>query len=379
MTRASSERQFLASDALQVPPFVVASVDAAVIGTGFGCRTIVPVLQQIPGVTVRVLCGGQDRAKTRRWAERFSIDLWDQSFDKAIETPGLDLVFIASPHEHHAEMVERAMDRGLHVVCEKPLALSSEEIGRLVDKGRCASKLCLINHQLRFLPTFRAIRDLLRRGDIGRPYHARVEFFTPRLIEPDVTWRWWFEPEKGGGMLVAMASHLLDLMQFWFGGAVKDVVAHLDPVLESIPTHDGTVRPLTAESFVHARLRFESGVLGDLVCSGVSQRETSMRISILATEGELVFDTPDEVTVYRRSGAGGICDLLSPDSEVRQYGHSVFHQAFQHFAQLLAQSIQHGSTGSFAREATSFEDYQYQFTVLEAMRESHLRRAVVGL
>lgn len=361
---------------LQRPPATETAIRAAVVGTGYGCRTIVPTLRQIAGVKVAVLCGGEDRSKTRRLAERFSIDVWDQPFEEAIATPGLDLVFIAAPHEHHGAMVERALDADLHVVCEKPMALDGSEIARLAERSRRSSKLTLIDHQLRFLPTFRAIGDTLRGGRIGRPYYARVEFFTPRLVEPGVTWRWWFDPDKGGGMLVAMGSHLVDLMQYWFGDEVADVVAHLDPILESVPTPAGGARPLMTESFVHGRLRFATGVICDLLCTGVSRRETSLRISILGTEGEIEFQSPDEVSVYQRSSSGPVREPPSRDGS-RQPGSSVFDRAFRRFAEQLVASIRLGDTGTFAGEATSFTDYQYQFRVLQAMRESFLLRTLV--
>lgn len=357
-------------------PATETAIRAAVVGTGYGCRTIVPALRQIAGVKVTVLCGGEDRSKTRRLAEKFSIDVWDLPFEEAIATPGLDLVFIAAPHEHHGTMVERALDGDLHVVCEKPLALDERVIARLAERSRRTSKLSLIDHQLRFLPTFRAIGDALRGGHIGRPYHARVEFYTPRLAEPGVTWRWWFDPEKGGGMLVAMGSHLVDLVQYWFGDEVADVVAHLDPVLESIPTRAGGARPLMAESFVHGRLRFATGVVCDLLCTGVSRRETSLRVSILGTEGEIEFESPDQVSVYQRGSSGPLRELVSRD-EARQPGITVFDRAFRRFAEQLVASIRLGDTGTFGGEATSFTDYQYQFRVLQAMRESFLRRTVV--
>ena len=360
------------------PPLATASLGVAVVGTGFGCRTIVPVLRRIPGVTVRVLCGGADRAKTRRLAEQHSIEVWDRSFEEAIALPGLDLVFIASPHAEHRAMVERALDRDLHVVCEKPLALTGRDVGSLVDRSRRTSKLCLVNHQLRFLPAFRAIGDLVRQGELGRPYHARVEFFTPRLAQPGVTWRWWFEPEQGGGMLTAMASHFVDLLQSWFGSDVADVVAHLDPVLESVPTDAGGARRLEAESLVHARLRFAGGVACDLLCTGVSHRETALRVAVLGTDGEIELASPGGVTVHRRRGGDRLRALLAPDdAPPSAAGGSVFERAFGCFAERLVAAIQDGSASAFAGEATSFGDYQYQYRVLEAMRESHRRGVVV--
>lgn len=377
-----SGRELDTPEVLGATSLATASLGVAVVGTGFGCRTIVPVLRQIPGVTVRVLCGGADRAKTRRLAEEHSIEIYDRPFEEAIAVPGLDLVFIASPHAQHRAMVERALDRDLHVVCEKPLALTGRDVASLVDRSRRTAKLCLVNHQLRFLPAFRAIGDLVREGALGRPYHARVEFFTPRLAQPGVTWRWWFDPEQGGGMLTAMGSHFVDLLQSWFGDGVADVVAQLDPVLESVPTDAGGARRLEAESLVHARLRFAGGVACDLLCTGVSHRETALRVAVLGTDGEIEFASPGGLTVHRRRGGDGLRDrlraVLAPDdARPPAAGGSAFERAFRCFAECLVAAIQDGSASAFAGEATSFADYQYQFRVLEAMRESHRRGAVV--
>jgi len=358
-------------------------VRVAVAGTGFAQRTILPALSEIESVEVVTLSGGRDLNKTRAVAERFNIPQWELAFDQMVAQPGLDLVFIASPHQYHFDMVRSALEHDLHIVCEKPLALTMSDIEYLLNQSQASEKLHLVNHQLRFFPLFLTFRDLIREGAIGRPYFVKITFQTSRLVSPGMTWRWWFEPENGGGMVLAMGSHLVDLVQFWFGQTIQDVNAYMSPVLNSLPDENGVPRQLHAESLFQARLTLEQDAVADIFCTGVSYQSTFLEINIYGADGEIHFQSPDRAVLYRFDGQGKKqqAPLVPdrPDGAENEVSGSLFDVAFAHLARNLVEALAKNSPAVLKDRVTRFTDYYYHFQVLEAMKQSHETRTTVAL
>src|SRR5258707_13591778 len=107
-------------------------------------------------------------------------------------------------------MTVAAVERGKAVLCEKPMAIDAEEALRMTERAREAGVLALIDHELRFLPGRLKLRELLRRGDIGKVRHARLTFRSDSRADPNRPWNWWSDKKQGGGALGAIWSHLVD-------------------------------------------------------------------------------------------------------------------------------------------------------------------------
>lgn len=354
-------------------------IRTAVCGTGFGADTIIPVLKGLGCYDILGLSGGRDGTKTRRLARRLGVPANFDSFEEMLDKARPDLVFIASPHDAHGQMVAAAAARGLHVVCEKPLALTLPEVRRLAALPNPGHRLRLVNHQLQFLPLFRKMRDLAMGGVLGQVRRVKIDFKTDRLCHPATKWAWWFDPRRGGGMLLAMGSHMVGLAGYLSGRRPLSADAFLARGLDRVPTAGGSFRKQTSESLFASRLYFSGGLFAELSCSGISSEGTVLRVEVQCARGELVFDDRTGASLYTFGRSGRRHERRLPAGQAAfESGDSIYRVAFRRFAAELA--VELGSPRpAFGDSATTFAGYLGHFSALEAMKLSARSGAAVAI
>ncbi len=256
-----------------------------VIGTGFGSLVQIPAFQAHPRVEVVAVASGTP-GKARVVAGRTGIP---HAFDRweALVEADLDLVSITAPPALHRPMALAALDAGRHVVCEKPMALSTAEAEEMLGRAERARRLHVIDHELRFNPNRRKVRALLEAGFVGRPRHALVVAVNASRLDPARPWGWWFDAARGGGLLGAVGSHQVDLLRYWLGD-VDAVTGTALPVVPERPLPDGGTRPVTADEFTTFSLRFRSGAVATIFLSAVVTHAVGPRIELWGDEGALV-------------------------------------------------------------------------------------------
>ena len=185
------------------------------------------------------------------------------------------MVICVPPHLH-APVATAAFDAGLHVYLEKPIALSVAEGERLVEAWRRSRKIGMIGFNFRFHPQMLRIRERLRDGAIGTPLGVRAIF----SILPHELPEWKRTRRSGGGVLLDLASHHIDLVHYLFDEPVVRVFA--------------SVRSLSGEGD-HAAVQLElaSGLMVQLFVSLGTVDEH--RLEIIGTTGKLVMDRTELV------------------------------------------------------------------------------------
>lgn len=199
----------------------------------------------------------------------------------------LDCVFVASPTKFHAEMVEYAMNRGLHVFCEKPFSLNSEDSFKLSKKAKDLNLINQVGYHNRFLATFNKVKDLLKYELLGEVYHFIAESYGPVVTkEKGRTWR--SEKHLGGGCLYDYASHTIDLVNYLLTKPVSVSGTHLKRIF----TRD-------AEDAVYSTLTLQNGLTGQLSVnwSDETYRKMSTQITIIGKKGKIIADAT-EVKIY---------------------------------------------------------------------------------
>lgn len=142
----------------------------------------------------------------------------------------LDVLDVCTPPSHHASLALEGFARGLHVVCEKPLATTSEEARQMVEAARDARRVLYPGHSYRFAPVMRAARDVIGSGLVGRPRLASVATYrtTHALGVPE--WRPDWRREQalaGGGILMDHGPHTFYVAFDWFGAYPTSVSARV--------------------------------------------------------------------------------------------------------------------------------------------------------
>ncbi|GIX30852.1 MAG: oxidoreductase [Porticoccaceae bacterium] len=192
-----------------------AAIPVVVAGTGHGGRVHVPALRQAGFGVVGLV--GRDAERTRRRAERLGIPAAFTDLDEAIARTGARAATVATPPHSHGDLVRIALDRGCHVLCEKPFARDAEEARFLLDAAERAGVVHLVGHQMRLSPPRAAAALALARGEIGAPKLVTLVQQVD-LLHRGIRWpTWWTDPGAGGGWLGAAGSHAVDQIRHWLG------------------------------------------------------------------------------------------------------------------------------------------------------------------
>ncbi len=195
-----------------------------------------------------------------------------------VEASGAEAVIVAAPHPLHPAMAEDAARRGLHVLCEKPLATSVAAADRMLETCRRSGVLLGTVFQQRADPSRRAMKRLLEAGALG-PLHRvsmEVSFYRPHAYYASAPWRGTWRGE-GGGILM-QAAHAFDQLA-WLGGLPLGVQA-----LTLTRLHD-----IEVENTAHALFDYGGGKSGWLYTS-TAEVHSSERIEIAGDRGALLWE-----------------------------------------------------------------------------------------
>jgi len=257
-----------------------------VIGCGQIARAIhLPVLARIPDARLVALAEPVESSRIAAAALAPGARAFSD-YRELLEAGGLDAAVICVPPHLHAPCAIAAFEAGLHVYLEKPLAPSSADAARVVEAWRRARTIGMMGFNFRFHPQVERIRQRLRHGDIGTPLGVRSVF----TILPHELPEWKRSRDTGGGVLLDLASHHVDLVQHLLGDPVVRVYA--------------TTRSLRGEGD-HAAVQLElaSGAMAQIFVSLGTVDEN--RMEIVGTAGKLVMDRtellrPDHVPATQR-------------------------------------------------------------------------------
>lgn len=166
---------------------------------------------------------------------------------------GVDVVAICTPNGLHAEHTIRAVRAGYHVLCEKPMALSVADCGRMITEAEKANKRLFVVKQNRFNPPVAATKEVVEQGGLGRIYSVQLNCFWNRHQQYYQESSWRGRAELDGGVLFTQFSHFIDLM-YWLVGSVEEAQA----VTENFNHKDTTD---FADTGV-VTLKFRNGAIG---------------------------------------------------------------------------------------------------------------------
>lgn len=238
-----------------------------VVGTSWWSDAMyLPALTRHPLADVRAVVGGHlDR--TREFAARWGVPAAYESLDAMLAHESLDAVVIVTPNRHHHAMAMAALDRGLHVLCEKPLAMSATEAAEMAGAARRAGVVTMVPFTYRFMPVSRYVKELVDEGWIGTPYHLNLRYYSGYGRNGDYMWR--FDTgEAGGGTSADLGSHWTDIAR-WLFGDVAAVTAVLGRSLARGPRPDGAAfEPADDQGMI--LLEFVNGARGSIHVSSVA-------------------------------------------------------------------------------------------------------------
>jgi predicted dehydrogenase len=244
-----------------------------VIGTGGIAAKFVADLSLLPDAEV-VAVGSRSAGGAETFADRFQIGRRHASYAELVADPGIDVVYIATPHPFHAEHALQAIEAGKPVLVEKPFTMNACEARSVVEAARSAGVFCMEAMWTRFLPHMARLRELLAEGAIGTVLALSAD--QGMRFEPDPEHRL-FAPELGGGALLDLGVYPFSFASMVLG-VPETVRASATPAFTGV------------DQTTSAVLTYSGGAHAVLICT--SAAATPMRAWIAGSTGRIELDRP---------------------------------------------------------------------------------------
>lgn len=219
------------------------------VGAGFALRAM--KLLEKEGIVKPVAVSDVVEDLAKKTAEEFGVK-YSINYRDLLVKERVDAVFISTPHYLHFPMAIDAIEAGVNVLVDKPMAMNVREADEMIRRARRAGVKLGVNLQGRFDPSVLKVKEAVDTGRLGRVFYgeATVKWFRTREYYDKSPWRGRWATE-GGGALINQAIHTLDQL-VWIMGPVEYLWAQCDTVLHNIEVEDLAI----------ATLRFKNGALG---------------------------------------------------------------------------------------------------------------------
>ncbi|HEY7508800.1 MAG TPA: Gfo/Idh/MocA family oxidoreductase [Vicinamibacteria bacterium] len=272
------------------------------IGAGTISRTHGRAATELPGVEV-VAVVGTNREKTAALAAEHGAAAYG-ALDEFLRHRPMEAVLIGSPSGVHADEAIAAARAGLHVLCEKPLDVTTERVDAMVAEADKAGVKLGVMFQDRTKPDLRRLKALIDGGGLGRPLlvSGRVRWWRPPEYYASSRWRGTWALD-GGGALMNQGVHTVDLM-LWLLGDVRWVSARTATTLHKIEVEDTAV----------AVLEFASGAVGTLEATTTAYPGYPRRLDLTGSEGTVIVENDRIVAADLRTPLEGGVSTGAGDS-----------------------------------------------------------------
>ncbi len=259
---------------------------AAIVGTGFVARVHAHALREL-GVPVVAVCG---RSTTAAFAAEVGVAAYDD-LERLLEAERPDVLHVCTPNALHAEQSLAALRRGCHVVCEKPLAVSTEESAAMLQAAAAAGLVGATCYHVRGYPLVQRMQTEVAAGRVGRVSAVHGRYACDDMLVMPGGWR--VEPAAAGPSYVVgdLGTHWLDLAEQVTGLRVLEVLAEF--------------RGEPLEDYAALLLRFEGGVTGSLVLSaGFAGRKNQLLFECEGDAGGFTWDQEEPNVLLERAASG---------------------------------------------------------------------------
>lgn len=352
---------------------------AAVIGMGFIGFAHVEALRRVPYVDVVAIAdpfGAQEKAA------QLGVPAGYADYVEMMDVCKPDCVHICTPNSTHMEIAMAAIQRGIHVVCEKPMARNADEAEQMVEAVKQSGVIGALNFHNRYYPIPYRMRRMVQEGELGEIYHVQGGYLQDWLqYKTDFSWKL-LSSQCGKTRATAdLGSHWIDLAEYVTGQKVTEVFAEFKTVYpqRTQMTENGPADvDIDTEDFSCVILRFSGGAVGTATFSAVfAGKKNQTVLQVAGTKQSLEWDNErvNDLLIGRRDGPNG---LLTKDpslvdnatASIISYpgGHAEgFPDAFKQNFTAIYQAIRGEKP---ANPFATFEDGLHMMQVCDALYES---------
>ncbi len=335
---------------------LMSPVKIGIVGCGRIARTVhVPIVSRMPRVELAALAD-PDAQRLEEAMRKAPHARPFRDYRELLALADLDAVVICLPNAKHAEAAVMALQRGKHVYLEKPIAMSLKEGREILDAWRSSGLVGMIGYHLRFNKLYLAARREIQSGGLGDLVGVRSVFSTSARDRP----AWQQRRATGGGALLDLACHHIDLVRFLFGREIQQVYA-------DVHSH------LTEGDSVGLAMRLSGGLLVQSFFSMASVEED--RFEIFGRSGKLRVDRYLSLHAEISGPSAGFGRLNRLVRAVKSLAHAPYlleKLRFPAHEPSYAKALAHfaDAVGRGAQASPDFDDGYLSLAVVEAAEES---------
>ena len=358
------------------------TIKIGIIGTGFARKAQIPAFLQCEGAKIVSISSGHIE-NAEKVAKEFNIEHFTGDWHETVEYKDVDLICITTPPDLHKEMTLFALERGKHILCEKPMAMNVAEAEEMTAAAEKVGVLALIDHELRFQNGRQKAREILRRGEIGKVINAKYNFRNASRGSLDVAWNWWSDEKQGGGALGAIGSHIIDSFLWFLEVDISSVFCQLKThIKERRDDESGVMREVTTDDEASLILHFADGDLtedatGIVSVSMVERPKYQNRIEFFGTKGAMRVGHHGEIWLAAKDDKDWREVEVEFDVPLENVADTGFSRGFTSFAPKIIEAVRTGSTK--IENAATFADGLRVQRILDAARKSDATGAMVNL
>jgi predicted dehydrogenase len=366
-------------------------IGAAVIGTGFIGGVHIQALRRLGVNVTGVLGSSPDRGADR--AAELGVPKAYASLDELLADDAVDVVHVTSPNHAHYPQVKAILAAGKHVVCEKPLAMTSKQSAEMVELAKASGKVAAVCYNVRFYALNQQARGMVEAGDLGDIRLVTGHYHQDWLAK-ETDWNWRLESEMGGELRSVgdIGTHWVDLTSFITGLKAEAVFAELStffperqkPVgpVETFSSAVGKTQTAKVDTDDAAMIiiRYANGARGVMSTSQVNMgRKNSLQWDIAGSKASAAWDneTPDHLFIGHRDepnqtlmrdfglmNAKGTAAAALPPGHVEGFADSFFGLFRAVYSDVASGGHRPGSTWA------TFEDGHYEMQFCDAVLRS---------
>ncbi|MGQ9479371.1 MAG: Gfo/Idh/MocA family protein, partial [Thermoproteota archaeon] len=337
-----------------------------------------------PAVPDLVVIYGRTEEKVKDAAVNYGFRKYVTDWRRAVSDPEVEVVDNSLPNSMHLEPTIEAIEKGKHVLCEKPLARNAEEARILREVARRARVKTMVAFNYRFVPAVQLARNIVKSGLLGRIYHFRARYLQDWLVDANapLTWRL-VKEEAGSGPLGDLGSHIIDLGQF-IVGEFKSVMGITKIFVEErpLPSDPSKKSRVTVEDAFEAVVELENGAIGTIEASRFATgRKNYNNFEINGENGSIEFNLErlNELKIYLREWEekeiGGWSTILIterkhpyiekywPSGHIIGWEHTFINEVY-HFIKSIVSDEDVGPIGA------TFEDGYRNNVIMDAILQS---------
>lgn len=264
---------------------MIEQVRVGVVGTSWWAdRMHLPALKSHASVCIAAICG-RNQQRAGEMAQKYGIPQIFDQYQYMISHANLDAVIIAVPDDMHFPIAMAALDAGLHVLCEKPMAFTLDQARQMLARAEDRRLKHMVMYTWRWAACFRTLVKLVNEGYIGQCYDAHFHYVGGYARGAAYQWKW--DRQHGLGVLGDLGSHMLDLARLVVGD-ISSVQANLS--IHVSKAHPHGLAYEAANDSATVSVRFANGATGAMIttaAAALGNRGQEQRVTLYGTEGSL--------------------------------------------------------------------------------------------